>query len=437
MKIRNLALATLLGTSSIMFAEEVLSKPTVIELAQIYNKAVEYYKKNDFKNAYDQFLLYEKSKFLNVKENFMLARSAFELGMFTESLIAYERILFDEPDNLRVQLEIGLCYFRLKRYDEARKIFNELLLNKKIPDDVKKNIALTLEALEKLDSKHIFRTTLGFGYLYDSNIDNGNDYLLSISTSAQKRADKAIELIGALNHTYKLNELNTIESKAVYYSQNYINSNDKDIVATSFESVKSSFEDKYKTSYGIGFDKVFLATKPYLNVYNLVGRYDRVINEKINYQGQVKVSRKDFLQSSNKDLNAYVKEIKNALSVKTDKLGTNRLELTISNEKNRQGRRTDVNKDNYTLIGTNTYEFPNNYILNSSISYSKTNYKNVDATYQTKREDSKKEYSIGITKAVNKTTALQVSYKIIDNQSNQSPYDYEKSIIKFNLFYSF
>ncbi len=91
----------------------------------------------------------------------------------------------------------------------------------------------------------------------------------------------------------------------------------------------------------------------------------------------------------------------------------NALDLTVSIDSKRRGSRTDVNKNTFTLTESNNYELLDSYILNSSISYSKTNYKDTDTSFLSKREDSKKEYSIGFTKPIDKTTALQVNYKMI------------------------
>lgn len=445
MKIKHIALALLI-TNSTIYAQSI-QEPMETKLTKVYNEAIAYYQKNDFKNAYEKFHQYEQLKTLNHKENFMYARSAFEIGLFSEALITYERVLFERPDDLRVQLEIGQCYFRLKRYTEAKKIFEKLFREETIPSNVKTNIELTLKAIKKLDTKHTVVTTLGFGVTRDSNIDNSadagdfnilvNGSNTTLNNSGIKKTDTAKEYILALNHTYKINSESIFENKVVVYSQNYDKYNEKDIDALSFEFMKTKFAQKHKISYGFGFDKVFTASKSYLNVYNANGRYDRAISDNILYQGQVKISRKDFIQENNKDLNAYTKEIKNTLNFKTDNFGINKLDLTLASDTNRQGSRTDVNREIYTLSYTNSYELPKSFNLNTSILYSKISYKDTDVSFATAREDDKKELSIGLTKPITKQLSTVTSYKVIDSKSNQSPFDYRKNVFKFNLFYTF
>ena len=113
---RKITLLSIL-TASLLFAQE--------DIQSIKQSGIEYFKNNNYKLAIDEFTKISDYK-QSASVDFYLARSYYELGMYEKALIVYERILINEPENKRVQLEIAQCYLMLDSLEIAKVSFLEL-----------------------------------------------------------------------------------------------------------------------------------------------------------------------------------------------------------------------------------------------------------------------------------------------------------------------
>lgn len=439
--IKSTLLTTLLVSSPMLHADILkLSNLTISDSAKLYSEAINAYNKKDYKSAYKYFYRYTKEKALDKRANFFYARSAYETAHYDIALGSYEKILLQEPDNLRVKLEIAQCYFRLNKFDKAKEQFNEVLKHD-IPQNVRENIKAGIASIDKKNKKNFFQAALVFGLLYDSNIDNNADaedysiYVdglgtLDLSNDGKKRNDKASQLIGVLNHTYKFDSNKAIENRFTAFTQNYSKHAGKDISVISIESAPAYYTRDYKAALAFGYDHVQLGHKDYLKNYSVTARLNKKINDTLNYQGYFKLNKKDFAKEDNKDKNSYTAELFNSLSCQSKDYGINTLSLTLGKDDSRQGSRTDVNKNYYTLSASNSYSISKTLILNSSLSYKEMGYKDEDINFLSKREDINIVYSIGILKSINKNISAGTNIQYIDNQSNHEPFEYDKYLVK-------
>ena len=69
-----------------------------------------------------------------------------KLGDYEAAIGALERMLFYNPNLPRVQLELGLLYFKLHSYEMAKSYFNAALASPDTPQDVRDQVAKFLSA---------------------------------------------------------------------------------------------------------------------------------------------------------------------------------------------------------------------------------------------------------------------------------------------------
>jgi tetratricopeptide (TPR) repeat protein len=78
-----------------------------------YKTGVSLYKNKKYQDSYNLFKKLFIKDFKNKNINFFLGLSAFELGLYDEALSAYERILIQDPNALRIKLEYAKTLFAI------------------------------------------------------------------------------------------------------------------------------------------------------------------------------------------------------------------------------------------------------------------------------------------------------------------------------------
>jgi tetratricopeptide (TPR) repeat protein len=108
------------------------------QIITAYKTALNYYKNKNYQESYKLFNILFKKNLNDPNINFYLGRNAFELQKYQEALVAYERVLFEKPDSLRTQFEVGKTHFFNQDYKSAKSVFEVLLSNQKLSTNVKK-----------------------------------------------------------------------------------------------------------------------------------------------------------------------------------------------------------------------------------------------------------------------------------------------------------
>lgn len=107
----------------------------------------------------------------DVKFDYLLARSALEIGQPSKASFIYERILAVEPNYLGVRLEMGRAYLALGDYARAKLEFETVLRFDNLPPDLRQQAVLYGKAAEDyLSGKRTsFHAYAEYGFGYDSN----------------------------------------------------------------------------------------------------------------------------------------------------------------------------------------------------------------------------------------------------------------------------
>jgi outer membrane protein len=143
----------------------------------------------------------------NIEFDYLLGISALDIGKPGEALLALERTLAQQPDNLQVRAEIARAHFSLKEYDAAQAEFKSIQA-KPIPDAARASINRYLDAIKLVSTKKAPRTksnqtewTLDWTTGVDSNVNIGSaqsEWLLGDGSSVNA-ATNSLGKSGAAN----------------------------------------------------------------------------------------------------------------------------------------------------------------------------------------------------------------------------------------------
>ncbi|MEN5386732.1 porin family protein [Aliarcobacter skirrowii] len=410
---------------------------------EYFQKALDSYNNRAFQNSYLVFKEYLKKDKLDSNFTFILARSAYEIGKFEEAEILYKNLLEETPNNSRIKLELAQTYFQQKKYEEAEVLYKEVLEDKTLPMYVKKNIKLTLDSLKKRSQKNFIKTTLSVGYGYDSNVNNNSsdDYVFLGNLPLEiedKKSDQVAEYLLSVNHTYKLKDDLTIDNKFISYIQDYNHQSDNDLSLAIFGTGLSYYKDKLKISLAFDVNLVWLDDKTYLNNYVLTPSLQMQLNSDLIYKSNLKVIKKDFKQSDYEFRDSTYYEFKNSLVSISENFGINTLSFSLGTDNKDRSKAWNVDYNFASLKYENLYPLTPSTILSSSIEFYKDRYKiKENFLYDNKKKDNRFTFDLGVLKSINKNLSLGATFRYIDNKSNQNIYQYDKHIIRTNLYYSF
>jgi tetratricopeptide (TPR) repeat protein len=124
-----------------------------------------------FAEAYQLLAPHEDRLAGDLKFDYLLGRSALEIGQPSKASFIYERILAVEPNFLGVRLEMGRAYFALGDYARAKLEFETVLRFDNLPPDLRQQAQIYSSAAEQqlAGKKTVVFGYLEYGYGYDSN----------------------------------------------------------------------------------------------------------------------------------------------------------------------------------------------------------------------------------------------------------------------------
>jgi tetratricopeptide (TPR) repeat protein len=141
-------------------------------------------------------------------------------------------MLIYAPNTPRLQLELGVLYYRIGAYDVARNYFEQALANPNLPPDVAQQIKLYLQQLSLTADPPPFSATIFSAIRWESNTNfgpgtqsvtlNGIDFTLD-QQSVGREGWSALN-IGTLHYSFDLKQGDKIEFDALAYSTAYFES---------------------------------------------------------------------------------------------------------------------------------------------------------------------------------------------------------------------
>ena len=420
-----------------------------------YKEALKLYTDKNYEECYTKFNdLFEKN-LNNININFYLGRCAFEIKKYDDAILAFDRVLFEKPDSLRTKVEIARAHFIVKNYKEAKTIFIEI---KDDPNSDAQIIKLAEEYLKKIDSlvsKHSITAMIMEGIHYDSNLNTNSKYdtfnnlylsnynvYINVNNTTKDLSTWYHQDIGTFKHIYKYSDSLNIKNDFTLYHRDTFQSiyNTNTIKLLSYNpSLNILYNEKLNIDYGIYGDIMWYGGVKYLSSFALFPKINYIIDKNNNTTTEIKLQKKFYRQSTNKDKNSKYIEIKSKLTKNINDKVSLSPTITFSRERMINTKSTQTRVDNFAFNFSSSlnYMLTDKFLLNPSISYKYTLYDDTNIFYQTKEEDHK--YSIGLssTYIFNPTWIIQGTSSYTRQDSNVRPYDYKKYSYGINIIRTF
>lgn len=104
---------------------------------------------------------------------FKFAQLAAQLNEDEAAIGALERLLFYNPKLSRVRLELGVLYYKLKAYGQARVYFASAVEGEGVPDEVRARAQAFIQEIDRRDQPSQFAGYFQAGARYQSNVNAG------------------------------------------------------------------------------------------------------------------------------------------------------------------------------------------------------------------------------------------------------------------------
>lgn len=380
----------------------------------------------------------------DLKFDYLLARSALEIGQPSKASFIYERILAVEPNFIGVRLEMGRAYLALGDYARAKLEFETVLRFENLPPDLRQQAQIyDSAAAQYLTGKK----TVGFGYLeigygYDSNpqsatriseITLAGGGTLVLPQSALERGDHYTaltaggEVIHALTDRFtvyaggeargrlfrdlNVAEFGTVDLRAgVGYNQGVHN------VRVALTGGRFWLDDtKTRDSFGGTVDYRYLA-----------GKQDQITLG-------LNASRNDFIPAA-LAINSYdmYQGSIGWLHAAADGRGAVGLTLLGGTELETEGR-VDGDKPfvGLRVILQKTLAEQFGAFVSAGVVYGE--YAEVNPLFGTTRKDTTGDITLGVSWALAKGWSLRPQVLYMKNSSNQDLYEYDRTDVSLNL----
>jgi tetratricopeptide (TPR) repeat protein len=157
---------------------------------------------------------------------FEYAKLSSEAGDYEGAISTLERMLIYAPNTPRLQLELGVLYYRIGAYEVARSYFAQALSNPKVPPEIVQQIQLYLSQLALTADPPPFSATIFSAIRWESNANSGpgtqsvtlNGIDFTIDAQSVGKAGWSALNIGTLHYNWNLKQGDRIELDALAYS---------------------------------------------------------------------------------------------------------------------------------------------------------------------------------------------------------------------------
>ena len=213
----------------------------------------------------------------NLDVAFEYASLSSQVGDYEAAISTLERMLIFAPNTPRLQLELGILYYKLGSYEVARSYFAQVIANPSVPQKIAAKVRLYLQQLAIEAEPPAFAGSIFSGIRWESNANsapatqnitlNGLDFTLDSTVGGC--SDWSAVNIGTLHYGYDLkNQGDRIEFDFLTYNASYFDLTDINLnffeatLGPSFNLRRVGIEKSRFYVYGIG-DEVLLGNDQY------------------------------------------------------------------------------------------------------------------------------------------------------------------------------
>ena len=198
---------------------------------------------------------------------FAYAAISSKLGDFEGAITALERMLIFAPDLARVQLELGVLYYRLGAYATSRDYFQKAVSGDNVPDEVRASVARYLAEISSNEKRNKFSGSAFAGVKYQTNANAGpassqiniNGITFTLNNESLKQGDGNAFFAASLHYDYDLQRQgDLLETDVLFYGAKFLSQGRLDAAVLevtfgpSFNMQRFNIRNSQLGIYGIG-----------------------------------------------------------------------------------------------------------------------------------------------------------------------------------------
>lgn len=409
-----------------------------------YQEALKAYEDKAYLKAFSAFELLSSTMPSNPEVHFYVGLCALELKDYNGALAAFERVLILNPSHTRTRLELARTYYEMKSYELANSELDRALKDA-LPDSVKQSVMSFKSRINDQLTRHFFSGALSLGVGYDSNANNdiGNIQFIIPSFNVTvpgnaKASDTFLSSSLYLNHLYNMGEKGgwSLATTGIAYGKGNNRFNSNDVSLFSLTTKPTYTYERYKIAFLAGIDKVYLDSKAYSYIPQIGVEGAYLIDKDSMILATALLKRSYYDTDETLDAKNSVFGLKYRTA-----LWDNFVFMTVgsSYEKSDEikSSRTDVAGDAWTHKLELSKELFKNAFFSLSYAYTSRHFDDLDLSFLTKREDTQHTYGLGISYTLSNDMLISASINHLDQRSNHTPFEYDKTTLGLNFIKSF
>jgi len=423
---------------------ECYSSELNLTIDQVNAKAISKLKHSQNQDAYALLLHYYNNdkEFINNQTLFLLGLSAYKCNFYDLSIKYYKELLYLDSSANRVRLELAKSYFHINEYEKSSEQL-KIVKSNKPPQEVLANVNKFLKVIEDSQNKKNWNMSFSLGYLHDSNANAGpeSDTIIMYNLPFRLSSTNKKKESNALKLTLAANSINSINKRLNILNSFNINFTDYDTINTlDSNDLRLSSSLNYKTS-SLYFELPFSANR--LSIGHDKDYY--TLNYQISPSIFYKLSKniicglgtsfhdKHYHSGGNNDSKIYSINAKGKFVF--NKSSFSELRINTGTEQSNNY----LNKNNYIGVNISYFKkiFKNtNFYIYANIS--KTDYKNIEAAYNKKRNDFLSFFTCNISYFYPLIKSEIIgSYSYSNQNCNIETYEYDRNQLMISIMKKF
>lgn len=251
------------------------------EVEAPFREALALYRQKQYPSAYDRFMKLYFERKESVPVAFYTGRSAFETQRYEIAAGAYQQVLALDPDHQRAKLELARTYYIMGMLRESKALFEEVGQNPELPPEVSRNIQAYLDSIEEMQKRHRLSGQLIAGLGFDSNVNQGNDYVIrgleSMGVGNPAKSDSLLTLASFSTHHYDMGEPAgwLWQSDLLLFTNKYSELSQNDLLLIGLQTGPVSDLGAGRIRFPVGYDKVWVENEAFMSILSVGVGYER------------------------------------------------------------------------------------------------------------------------------------------------------------------
>lgn len=442
MKKISLSIVALSAICSLMYGNDGSSSDVQVK------EGISSFSKKNYEKSYDLFNDAVTKYPQNPQVFYYYGRSALETKRYDEAIEAFEKVLILDPSHTRTRLELARAYFEAGQLDEAQRLLKKAQEDPSVPEKVKENIANLLQAISMKKQEAIVNGFLIVGLGWDSNVnsDIGEDTfnlpLFNIDVTGNKEQHDYFN-----NNMVGINYIKdfgaeggwVFKANAIALNTNYMQYVNKNLGGFVLTAGPAYYGKDYEIYFPLTYTKILQGAVPYVQNYSAGVRWTKQFDKTLMLSLGYRYAKTLYQEPGNDKDTAQNNFTLNLNKQLSEKWALGFASRYATSDATRAQLATEGNVANTELEGVinATYSVTSSIDLTAGVLLKKTNYKEDDVFFNSKREDTYRNFMFSSLYKIDKVQSLRGDVGVIKSLSSHAPYEYDKTTVGLQYIRSF